>query len=328
MSVITENSNNINFGFNTNDNYTNDNYTNDNYTNNNDTNDNDTNDNDTNDNDTNNNDTNDIKNIDEVPDHLKDEYITQYVIGRNHRECISNLFKLHNESVNSWTMIISNLSVLLIIIYIFMRTQFSRLYSFVFILHLLAYTIHTPFSVGYHTFNTIDKDEYIKWRKYDVYGIFLRNIILTFTLSFFTYSDFKYVLINTSVTIAIVYYSLLKFKENEDKHEPLDKVEQGKLIGYTVLSLIYPVLYKIYLLHKQKKFNILYYLCIIIIFTTIIGGSFYCFRFPEKYFEPGTFNKIGSSHNLMHLGIIIVSICEVLYVYYCAKEGNHIKSFK
>jgi predicted membrane channel-forming protein YqfA (hemolysin III family) len=192
MSDITENSNNINFEFNTNEK-------------------------DTNDKDTNDKDTNDK---DKIPEYLKDEYITNYVVGRNHTECIKNLFKLHNESVNAWTMIISNLSVLLITIYIFMRHQFSRLYSFVFILHLLAYTIHTPFSVGCHTFYTINKEEHIKWRKYDIYGIFLRNIILTFTLSFFTYSDFKYVLINTSVTIAIVYYSLLKFKEKEDNPEP------------------------------------------------------------------------------------------------------------
>ena len=43
----------------------------------------------------------------EIPNYLKDEYITKYVIGRNHQECIMNLFKLHNESVNTWTMIIS-----------------------------------------------------------------------------------------------------------------------------------------------------------------------------------------------------------------------------
>jgi len=271
----------------------------------------------------------DIKDIKEVPEYLKDEYITNYIVGRNHTECIKNLFKLHNESVNAWTMIVSNLSVLLITIYIFMRHQFSTLYSFVFILHLLAYTIHTPFSVCYHTFNSIDKDEYIKWRKYDVYGIFLRNIILTFTLSFFTYSDFKYVLINTSVTIAIVYYCLLKFKENEDNHKPLDKIEQGKLVGYTMLSCLFPVLYKIYSSIKNKttytlSFKIAFYGSII---STLLISA-YCFRFPEKYFEPGTFNKIGSSHNLMHLGVITASISEVLYIYVNAKEGNYIKSFK
>ena len=129
---------------------------------------------------------NELKN-NKIPEYLKDKYMTDYVIGRNHTECIKNLFKLHNESVNAWTMIISNLSVLLITIYIFMRHQFSRLYSFVFILHLLAHIIHTPFSVGYHTFNTINEEEHVKWRKYDVYTIFLRSIILSFTLSFFTY---------------------------------------------------------------------------------------------------------------------------------------------
>ena len=270
-----------------------------------------------------NNETNDI------PNHLKDKYITNHVISRTHTECIKNLFKLHNESVNAWTMIFSNLSVLLIIIYIFMRYQFSRLYSIIFIIHLLAYTIHTPFSVCYHTFSTINKDEYIKWRKYDIYGIFLRNIILTFTLSFFTYTNFKYVLLNTSLTFLIVYYSLLKFKEHEDKHEQLDKIEQGRLVGYIILSTIIPIIYKIYISLKNNLVNSLSFKFGFygIIISTILS-SCYCFRIPEKYFKPGTFNKIGSSHNLMHLGAICASICEILYIYYCAKEGNYIKSFK
>jgi len=270
----------------------------------------------------------DIKDVKEVPEYLKDEHITEYVIGRNHTECISNLFKLHNESVNTWTMIVSNLSVLLITIYIFMRHQFSRLYSFVFILHLLAYTIHTPFSVGYHTFNTINKDEFVKWRKYDIYGVFLRCIILSFTMSFFTYSDFTYVLLNTSLTIAVVYYSLLKFKKSEDEHKPLDKIEQGKVVGYVALCSLIPLFYKVYKSIKNKKYDLSFKIVIIIILFYFIGIISYCFRIPDKYFEPGTFNKIGSSHNIMHFGLIITSICEVLYIYISAKEGNYIKSFK
>ena len=209
-----------------------------------------------------------------------------------------------------------------------MRHQFSRLYSFVFILHLLAYTIHTPFSVGYHTFNTIDKDEHVKWRKYDVYTIFLRCIILSFTISFFTYSDFKYVLLNTSLTITVIYYSLLKFKESEDKHQPLDKVEQGKVVGYVVFTYLIPLIYKLYISYINNKYDITSKLAFLNILIVLSFGSLYCFRIPEKYFEPGTFNKIGSSHNLFHFGIILGSITEVLYVYYCAKEGNYIKSFK
>ena len=266
------------------------------------------------------------KNI--IPEYLKDKYITNHVIGRTHTECIKNLFKLHNESVNAWTMIFSNLLILLSIIYIFMRYQFSRLYSIVFIMHLFAHTIHTPFSVCYHTFNTISKDEYIKWRKYDVYGIFLRSIILSFTISFFTYTNFKYVLLNTSLTLIIVYYSLLKFKESEDKHEQLDKIEQGKLIGYVIFTYLIPLIYKILISFVNKKYDKIFIFALLNLIIVFLFGSFYCFRFPEKYFKPGTFNKIGSSHNLFHFGIILGSICEVLYIYYCAKEGNYIKSFK
>ena len=84
-------------------------------------------------------------------------------------------------------------------------------------MHLLAYTIHTPFSVGYHTFNTINEDEFIKWRKYDIYGLILKGIILSFTISFFSYNNLKYTLMNVSLTLIIAYYSMLKFKENAYK---------------------------------------------------------------------------------------------------------------
>ncbi len=113
---------------------------------------------------------------------------------------------MHHESVNAWTMICSNLLVILLILYIFLKYKFTKLYSFVFIFHLLVYIIHTPLSVGYHTFNTIHEDEFIKCRKYDIYGIYLRSIILSFTFSFFTYDNFKYILMNKSLTIVIVYY--------------------------------------------------------------------------------------------------------------------------
>jgi len=269
-----------------------------------------------------------INETNEIPDYLQDEHITEYVIGRNHSECIRNLFKLHHESVNAWTMIFSNLFVLLITIYIFIRYRFNRLYSIVFIIHLLAYTIHTPLSVGYHTFNSINKDEFVKWRKYDVYGIFLRCIILSFTMSFFTYSDFTYVLLNTSLTLVVVYYSLLKFKESEDNHKPLDKIEQGKIVGYVALCPLIPLFYKVYKSIKNKKYDLSFKIVIIGILFYFISIISYCFRIPDKYFEPGTFNKIGSSHNIMHFGLIITSICEILYVYISAKEGNYIKSFK
>jgi predicted membrane channel-forming protein YqfA (hemolysin III family) len=263
-----------------------------------------------------------------IPYYLKDKYVTNYIIGKNHTECIYNLFKLHHESVNAWTMICSNVFVILIIVYIFLKYKFDKLYSFIFILHLLAYTIHTPFSVGFHTFSTIDKDEFEKWRKYDVYGIFLRCIILTFTLSFFTYDNFKYVLMNTSLTLIAVYYSLLKYKESEDKYEKLDKIEQGKLVGYVALTSFTPMIYKIYNSIKYNKYNITFKLSIVCILFYILSLLSYMYRIPDKYFEPGKFNKIGTSHNIMHLGLIITSLCEVLYIYYSAKEGNKIKSFK
>ena len=133
---------------------------------------------------------------------------------------------------------------------------------------------------------------------------------------------------NTSLTLIAVYYSLLKYKESEDKYEKLDKIEQGKLVGYVALTSFTPMIYKIYNSIKYNKYNITFKLSIVCILFYILSLLSYMYRIPDKYFEPGKFNKIGTSHNIMHLGLIITSLCEVLYIYYSAKEGNKIKSFK
>lgn len=209
-----------------------------------------------------------------------------------------------------------------------MKYHFSMINSIVFIIHLLAYTIHTPFSVGYHTFNSISEEEHIKWRKYDVYGIFLRCILISFTLSFFTYDNFKYVLMNVSLTILTVYYAMLKFKEREDDKTPLDKFEQGKLIGYVVLTYSLPIFYKIYNSIITKNYDLPFKISILNVLIIIIFGSMYAFRIPERFFKPGTFNKFGTSHNIMHFGVIMNSICETLYIYLMAKQGKIINTFK
>lgn len=260
-------------------------------------------------------------------EYLKDEYITEHIVGETYKECIYNLFKLHHESINAWTMIFSNFITLIIGLLIFIKSTIPINNIFILFLHITAYTIHTPFSVCYHLFNCINKNELIKWRKYDIYGIFLRNIILTFTLSFFTYNNFKYTLINTSIVILIAYYSFLKFKENENNNK-LDKIEQGRLIGYTVLCYLTPVLYNLYSSLINKTYDLTFKISIILIFCIIIGGLCYCFRIPDIFFKPGTFNKIGTSHNFMHFFLILGSICELLYVYEMSKKRNYLKSFK
>lgn len=266
--------------------------------------------------------------IEDVPEYLKDEYLTKYVIGKNHRECIMNLFQLHTESVNVWTIVCSYISVLIITIYIFIKNQFSNLNSLIFIINLLAYTIHTPFSIAYHTFSPISQNEFIKWRKYDIYTLFLKCIILSFTLSYFTYSNFKYVLLNISLTTTVVYYSLLKFKESEDKHEPLNKKEHGVLIGLSALTALLPMIYKIFISIIKKNYTSSFKIALLGIIFYIIGFICYIFRIPDRYFKVGYFDNIGSSHNILHMIYIITSICEILYIYFNSKEGNFIKSFK
>jgi hypothetical protein len=267
-----------------------------------------------------------IKKVDEVPEYMRENYRTEYVTCRNHRECILNLFSLHVESVNAWTMVVSVLSVIFVSLYVILKFKTNIAFTTILILHCLAYLCHLPFSFGYHTFFTLNVDEHLKWRKYDVYGIILRSIVISFTLSFFTYKNIKFTILNTLLTLIIAIKCIEYFEEQNKNEKPLDKYEQGKLIGIVVLSFNIPILYNIYNCIKTKNYDLSFKLSLLIILTIIIFGGAYAFRYPDILFEPGTFNKIGYHHNIMHVGVIILGILEILYIFSKAKKENYIKT--
>ena len=122
--------------------------------------------------------------------------------------------------------------------------------------------------------------------------------------------------------------SVVSYMVLNRNQKPLDKIEQGKLVGYTLLSYSIPFLYNLYNSILNKNYDLVFKISLIHLITIILFGSAYCFRIPVIFYEPGKFNKIGTSHNLMHLGVIILSITEITYIYLNAKKGNIIKSFK
>ena len=269
---------------------------------------------------------NNTKLIDEVPEYMRDNYATEYVTCKNHRECILNLFSIHRESVNAWTMLLSVLSVILVSFYVILKFKTNITCTVILILHCIAYLCHFPFSFSYHTFLTLNIEEHLKWRRYDVYGIILRSVVLSFTLSFFTYKDIKSTILNTLFTLTIAIKCIKQFEEQNLDDKPLDKYEQAKLIGLIVLSFNIPVLYNIYNCIKNKNYDFSFKISLFIILTIIIFGGAYAFQYPDRFFEPGTFNTLGNYHNIMHVGVIIIGILEIIYIFSKAKNDNYIKT--
>jgi hypothetical protein len=61
-------------------------------------------------------------------------------------------------------------------------------------------------------------------------------------------------------------------------------------------------------------------MCVLIILLT---GIVYSLRIPEVFFKKGTFNKIGTSHNLMHVGLILYYYYQFMFIreYYLFKNN-------
>ena len=95
----------------------------------------------------------------EIPLFLKEEYIyTGYRLNGNYYTCLLSLFKIHNETMNAWTMIIGSIISSYYLYYYLNLFQFTNfLDKMPFYCLWLSSILHMPLSVGNHLFLCIDK---------------------------------------------------------------------------------------------------------------------------------------------------------------------------
>jgi predicted membrane channel-forming protein YqfA (hemolysin III family) len=244
-------------------------------------------------------------NINDVPYYLHYNKVTSgYRKGGNYKECLKSMFtSLHNETVNAFTSLINSV----ISIYCLYYSYINDFYITPIFIWSFGITLNSLMSFGFHTFSPIDKNTFNLWRNLDVNSIYISSFLQCLSFSMICLP--KYLFNVNILYLIVIFTSILKFvKHTPEKH--LCVKEQSFNIFLYLINLIFCLIY--YSLNN----NITYYthIYIILIITTLfLTGFLYVLRIPERFFKQGTFNKIGHSHNIMHIGITLFFIFEFLF---------------
>ena len=239
-----------------------------------------------------------LKNQD-VFEHCKYPYIlSSYRPNYSYLECIKSIFKLHNETMNCWTMIFISFVSL---VYLFLNYDISTFYV------TLSALIHLPFALSFHLFKCKEKHIAYRFEKLDHTFIFVSSIVLYHGLSYNTLPTlFYYINIYNILLISINGIRNIIFGA-----ENRTGMEQRICIVYNVtLAVICYWFPMFYASLNGDVFIITYTLGVPLSLTA--GAIVYLYGIPERFY-PNTFDIYMNSHTLMHISLFIAHICELLF---------------
>jgi predicted membrane channel-forming protein YqfA (hemolysin III family) len=231
---------------------------------------------------------------DEIPDWMKDnDLIREYYRPQmSFIFALSSLFKWHNETINIWTHLLGLIGFSIATIIYNMSWP-----GFIFQISLL-YTLLA--SVSAHLFYVVNKDFCkILWR-IDHMGIAICSTGAFFPICFYIFNKYLaiiYIIITCFIAQIIIICSLF------DKFHSADFRAYRTIIqlSFPIWSIV-PLSHAFYISEEYTK-NILLFI-VFAILIEISGAIIFVSRIYEKYLN-NKVNLIGSSHNIMHIIVLI-----------------------
>ena len=229
---------------------------------------------------------------------------------KNYREAFGTLFKIHNETANIWTMIMSFMLASSLFVYI-VSFQKEHVNIVPFVLFYCANVIHLPFSLGYHLFLPISNEIKVYWRNLDITFIFISGTLFACALGYCVLKRILLlILFSTCFNVSCFAIYTIRKKKN------YDRVLVCKLVGIIVICYMFPMFYHAFTRYDFYSFNLGFTTCIVMGISAIV----YADCIPEKYaYPPGKYDIIGNSHNIMHLGLMIAYVIEYMFIYHTCK---------
>lgn len=208
--------------------------------------------------------------------------------------------KLHNETLNAWTMVIGTLII----------AGLSAQPSSTILQKLMGgvLLIYIPFPFLYHTLSCSPKHA-PQMRLLDVSGIMLVSCFLAFALALAITGS--WIFAGALAILGVLNFLVaLKYINNVSKEGFVNNDDRKKTmmaIGTAVLIYNTPILWAL-ISYTYPVNSIQFWLCVSEVIAISIAAAFYATGFPESKY-PGTFDLIGSSHQLAHVFIIIQQLC-------------------
>lgn len=266
--------------------------------------------------------------VSQVPAWLRfEELTTHYRLGpATYAQALCSLFRAHNECINAWTMIVASVLSTVALAYVLAVVKPTRGDDLVpFVALWFSAMIHLPFSVGYHLFMPISPDACNLWRKLDIAAIFASSCVLTFAIGYFVLPKTLLVAITlcAALVTVIAWARIARFSMST----PLEKRSLATFIGSIVLIYLAPMLLQSARdLVRLRRVTMPVAATLGVLVSLFVGGMTYVTSFPERFF-PGTFDLVGSSHQIMHVAIAAAHMCEFAFILGCYRRRAHGNDF-
>lgn len=236
--------------------------------------------------------------------------LTNYRLGGTYWICFQSLFAWHNETVNAWTMIVTNLLSFIALC----CSKCNGLNCIPFYTLWFSALVHMPFSVGYHLFSPIDQHVFNTWKQLDILFIFVSSCFLTFSLGFHVMPLDQNILVTTVAIILTCWY-----KCGGGHNIATNKMRNALLVSSIVCIYCIPIIYKC-IIDKDILTISFAHTTLLIVVSSIFGtGLLYAKSIPERWF-PGAFDLFGRSHHIMHIGVMVAHMAEWYFVYSAYNE--------
>ena len=247
-----------------------------------------------------------------------DKILTGYVRETNSfSKCIQSLFYFNNESVNIYSHLIPSIAYLCLSLFLMNTFLVPRFPStstadYVFInVFLLGACTCLLCSGCFHCLKQHSEKYSNFWSKLDYLGIIILISCSMISLVYFGYFDhlgyFKFFLALTCLLAIGCSAVVLNEKFNVAKYRPL----RATFFAVFGFSGAIPLLTGVYIFGLQgvaQRINLTFVFWEGLFY--LLGATLYGLRIPESLM-PGTFDLIGSSHQVFHCLVVAGSICHL-----------------
>lgn len=257
----------------------------------------------------------------DVPHCMRWDYIeTGYRLGGDYKQCLASLFKWHNQTLNAWTMIITSIVLMSAIVWVFAKYHPTPQQALPFIALFVGILIHMPLSVMFHICHPISLKVHEYWREMDTKFIFIGSVLVTLATSWFVFGpmgSLVAVALNAAISYAIIKHMHL-----------IDYMPYGNVIDMryqvALVSVMFAIIFAPIVVHsmrllmsggKRKADVSGIFTAVGIMFAAFVFGAWvFVAKVPEKWYDNGEFDLVGSSHQLSHLCITVGVLALVVWL--------------
>ncbi|UJR29138.1 hypothetical protein I4U23_010352 [Adineta vaga] len=232
-----------------------------------------------------------------------------------------SLFHKHNETINVWSHMTGILYIIYLLYYYNQRLNFmENSHSWPFVVSLCTAIIMFMCSAFAHLLHSKSDSIHRTCFAIDYVGVSLHgfgsgflHIYYSAPQWYYNKIEYEYIFILLILAIFACFFNCFAQYYYSRPYPPMKRICQFLPCGILWIYSVIPLLIRLFPIQFPLDITSMCHVGQLIFF--VIGAILFAFDIPQR-FCPGTFDFIGQGHQLFHLCIYFVTICQMHGVYW------------